>query len=78
MNGSRIADEFLAEESGVDYDEVFSLHNDLSKAVFGDLYECCRCDEIRDLSEFKDTEYDGDVIGTCPNCGTRTIILPVS
>ena len=74
MNGSRIADEFLAEESGVDYDETFSLHNDLSK----DLYECARCDEIRDLSEFKDTEYDGDVIGTCPNCGTRTIILPVS
>lgn len=73
MNGSRIADEFLAEESGVDYDEVFSLHNDL-----GDLYECARCGEIRDLSEFINTECDGDVIGTCPNCGTRTLLLPVS
>ena len=73
MSGSRIA-----EESGVDYDEVFSLHNDLSKEVFGDLYECARCDEIRDLSEFIDTECDGDVIGTCPNCGTRTMLIPVS
>ena len=78
MNGSRIADEFLAEESGVDYDEIFSLHNELSKEVFGDLYECGYCDAIKDLSEFLDTECDGDVIGTCPNCGTRTLIFPVS
>ena len=78
MNGSRIADEFLAEESGVDYDEIFSLHNDLSKEVFGDLYECVSCDEVMDLSKFIDTECDGDVIGTCPNCGTRTMLLPVS
>ena len=78
MNGSRIADEFLAEESGVDYDEIFSLHNALSKEVFGDLYECGSCDEVMDLSKFIDTECDGDVIGTCPNCGTRTILLPVS
>lgn len=78
MNGSRIADEFLAEESGVDYDEIFSMHDDLSKKVFGDLYECGRCDEIMDLSKFIDTEWDGDVIGTCPNCGTRTLIFPVS
>ena len=67
MNDSRIEDEFLlAEEAGVD------------KEVFGDLYECVRCDEVKDLSEFIDTECDGDVIGTCPSCGTRTIIFPVS
>ena len=67
MSGSRIEDEFLlAEEAGVD------------KEVFGDLYECARCDEVKDLSEFIDTEYDGDVIGTCPNCGTRTLLFPVS
>ena len=67
MSGSKIEDEFLlAEEAGVD------------KEVFGDLYECGRCDEVRDLSEFKDTECDGDVIGTCPNCGTRTLLFPVS
>lgn len=65
MNGSRIA-----EESGVDYDEVTSDSKDL--------YECGRCDEIIDLSKFIDTECDGDVIGTCPNCGTRTLIFPVS
>ena len=70
MNGSRIADEFLAEESGVDYDEVTSDSRDL--------YECGSCDEVMDLSKFIDTEYDGDVIGTCPNCGTRTLIFPVS
>lgn len=75
MSGSRIP---ISEESFIDYDEVFSLHNDLSKEVFGDLYECAGCDEVRDLSEFKDTECDGDVIGTCPNCGTRTLLLPVS
>ena len=67
MNDSRREDEFLlTEESGVD------------KEVFGDLYECGSCDAIKDLSEFIDTEWDGDVIGTCPNCGTRTIIFPVS
>ncbi len=75
MSDSRIP---ISEESFIDYDEVFSLHNDLSKEVFGDLYECGSCDEIRDLSEFKDTECDGDVIGNCPNCGTRTLIFPVS
>ena len=75
MSGSKIP---ISEESFNDYDEVFSLHNDLSKEVFGDLYECAICDEIRDLSEFIDTECDGDVIGTCPNCGTRTMLIPVS
>ena len=75
MNGSRIP---ISEEFFIDYDEVSSLHNDLSKEVFGDLYECGRCDEVKDLSEFIDTECDGDVIGTCPNCGTRTMLLPVS
>lgn len=73
MNGSRIA-----EESGVDYDKIFSLHDDLSKEVFGDLYECGNCDEVIDLVLFKDTECDGDIIGTCPNCGIRTLIFPVS
>ena len=67
MNDSRIEDEFLlAEEAGV------------NKEVFGDLSECGRCDEVKDLSEFIDTECDGDVIGTCPSCGARTIIFPVS
>ena len=69
MSGSRIP---ISEESFIDYD------NDLSKEVFGDLYECVGCDEVKDLSEFIDTECDGDVIGTCPNCGTRTMLLPVS
>ena len=75
MSGSKSP---IAEDCFIHYDEVFSLHNDLSKEVFGDLYECVGCDEVKDLSEFIDTECDGDVIGTCPNCGTRTMLLPVS
>ena len=31
MNGSRIADEFLAEEFGVDYDEVTATANSLTE-----------------------------------------------
>ena len=56
-------------------DEAFTFGEDTSES---NLYECGYCDAIKDLSEFKDTEYDGDVIGTCPNCGTRTLIFPVS
>lgn len=56
-------------------DEEFTFGEDMSES---NLYECGYCDAIKDLSEFIDTECDGDVIGTCPSCGTRTIIFPVS
>ena len=47
-------------------DEEFTFGEDMSES---NLYECVRCGEIKDLSEFINTECGGDVIGTCPNCG---------
>lgn len=39
-------------------------------------YECLKCGHINPLDKFEDTECDGDVIGTCPNCSTNTVIIP--
>lgn len=78
MNGSRIADEFLAEECGVDYDEVTSDQNNLCQEDFEDLYECAHCNAVHPLVKFEDTEHDGDVIGTCPTCKVNCILFPVS
>jgi len=40
-------------------------------------YECMRCGYIGDLGSFADTEFDGDINGTCPGCGHSTIIVEV-
>jgi len=46
--------------------------------ILMDLYECGNCDYTGELSTFGDTEYDGDVIGTCPRCGKNCVIIQVS
>ena len=35
---------------------------------------CPRCEYVGDLTTYGDTEYDGDVLGECPNCNTFGII----
>ena len=39
------------------------------------LYECPKCGYEGGLETFEDTEYDGDVIATCPKCKVNTLIL---
>jgi oligoribonuclease NrnB/cAMP/cGMP phosphodiesterase (DHH superfamily) len=74
MNGNAL-DELLAEECGLDYDEVMADDNTLSASDF--VYECAKCGERSPLDEFEDTECDGDVWGTCPKCGKHTMIFDV-
>ena len=75
MNG-RANDEMLAEECGLDYDEVMADDNTLTAEDF--IYECAQCGERSPLSDFKDTECDGDVWGTCPKCGKHTMIFELT
>jgi exonuclease SbcC len=40
-------------------------------------YKCFHCNFISALENFQDTEYDGDVLGTCPKCGKNGVIVGV-
>jgi len=75
-----IEKEFLAEECGLDPDEAMADQGlvDLAQEDFDPLYECYVCYEQSLLSEFEDTENDGDVCGVCPKCGQHTMILEVT
>lgn len=75
MNG-RAQDEMLAEECGLDYDEVMADDNTLTAEDF--IYECAQCKEPSPLNDFTDTECDGDVWGTCPKCGKHTMIFEIT
>ena len=78
MNG-RANDEMLAEECGLDYDEVTAVtadDNTLSAEDF--LYECAQCEAHLPLSAFTDTEWDGDIWGICPKCGKHTMIFELT
>lgn len=38
----------------------------------------CRCGYVDTLDCFTGTEHDGDVIGTCPNCGVNGVLFEVA
>ena len=66
----------LANECGLDYDEVMAdNHPQVTAEDF--TYECLLCSEHSPLSEFKDTEFDGDLFGVCPCCGQYAMIQEV-
>ena len=40
-------------------------------------YECLNCHSIRNLDEYENTEYDGDVFGKCPICNKTSVLIEV-
>lgn len=66
--------ELIAEEQGVDLsDQTLPTKED----YMSDKYQCLHCDAIAPLSEYKDTECDGDITGICPHCHSNAILLEV-
>ena len=68
--------ESLAHESGLELDGLYADNNNLTKSDFQ--FQCAYCDYIGTGEDFKDTEYDGDIIGLCPNCKEHRILIDLN
>lgn len=40
-----------------------------------DFYTCTNCTKTSEDINFEDTEHDGDLWGTCPNCGKYSMLF---